>query len=732
MRHSCAVFQQEAIMKDLHALIEQMTLEEKIGQLIQLSADFFGTDTELTGPAQSWGLTAEQLSTIGSCIGGANAEEIRKIQEKHLQSDRNKIPLLFMRDIIHGYRTIYPIGLGISCSFDPDLVFECTEMAAKEASAGGLHLTFSPMIDLVRDARWGRVMESCGEDPIVASAMGAAQVKAFQGDDISSRDHLAACVKHFAAYGGAESGRDYNSVEISERTLRQFYLPAYKSCIDAGVKMLMPSFNDLNGIPSTANPFLMKTVLRDEWHYDGTVISDWAAIHELTKHGVAEDLREAARLAIENGCHIEMCSTAYYKNLADLVRDGVVDESTVDDAVMHVLRLKDELGLFDDPFHQGDDARGVAMYMSTDHRETVRRAAEESAVLLKNDGTLPFSKEVKRVAIIGPFAEEKSILGPWSALGNPDEAVSIAEGVRALLPDAEIVCAKGCGNLFDDLDKSGFDAAAELAKSADVLIICVGEPSHYSGEGNSRCDICLPGVQAELVNTLTAANRNSAVVVFNGRPLALTNIVDSAPAILEMWFPGSEGGNAVANLLFGRANPSGKLTMTFPKSVGQCPIYYNRMLTGRPKHTPDGVYQPFSNGYLDGGSYPLFYFGEGLSYTTFKYEAMTLDKHEMTDNDTIRVTVSLKNTGDRAGKEVVQLYMHDLVSSAVRPIQELVAFRKVYLEAGESREVCFEITEPMLRFWTAQNKHISEAGEFDLFVGYADHRFLCDRFKLVK
>ncbi|MBE6593489.1 MAG: beta-glucosidase [Ruminococcaceae bacterium] len=717
---------------DLKALLGQMTLEEKIGQLIQLSADFFGESTELTGPAQSWGLSIEELSSIGTCIGGKNAAEIRKIQEEHLKIDRNKIPLIFMRDIIHGYRTVYPIGLGLVGSFDPELVGECTEMAAKEAAAGGLHLTFAPMVDLVRDARWGRVMESCGEDPLLASTMGAAQVKAFQGEDISSRDHLAACVKHFAAYGAGESGRDYNSVEISERTLRQFYLPSYKACIDAGVKMLMPSFNDMNGIPSTANPFLMKRILRDEWHYDGAVISDWAAIWELTVHGVAADMKEAARLAFENGCHIEMLSSAYYKHLAELVREGVITEEAVDDAVMHVLRLKDELGLFDDPFHQADDARGEAMYLSPEHREVARRASEESAVLLKNDGTLPFSEDVKKVAIVGPFADEQAMIGPWSALGKTEEAVSVTSGVRALLPNAEISVHKACGYLFDELDKSGFADAIEAAKNADAVIICVGEPAHYSGEGNSRTDIGLPGVQADLVNEITAVNKNSAVLIFNGRPLALSNIYKNAPAILDMWFPGSEGGNAAAALLFGRANPCGKLAMTFPRAVGQCPIYYNRMLTGRPKKGPEEVYKPFTSGYLDCGNLPLFFFGEGLSYTTFEYNAMTLDTHELDEKGSIKVTVSLTNTGERAGKEVVQLYLRDKASSAVRPIQELIAFKKITLEANESAEVCFEITEPMLRFWNAQNEYISEAGEFELFVGYADHRYISDEFTLVK
>ena len=719
-------------MKDIKALLAQMTLEEKIGQLIQLSADFFGTEAELTGPAQSWGLTEEQLAMVGSCIGGKSAAEIRRIQENHLKKDRNKIPLLFARDVIHGYRTIYPIGLAMAGSFDPALMTECTEMAAKEAAAGGTHLTYAPMVDLARDARWGRVMESCGEDPLLASVMGAAQVKAYQGESVADPDRLAACVKHFAAYGGGEAGKDYNTVEISERTLREFYLPSYRACIDAGVKMLMPSFNNLNGLPSTANPFLMKKVLREEWGYDGAVISDWAAINELCVHGVAADLKEAARMAFENGCHIEMLSKAYYSHLIELVNEGRVSESSIDDAVLHVLRLKDELGLFDDPFHGADDARGAAMYLSDAHRAIARRAALESIVLLKNNGVLPFSEKVSRVAVIGPFAEEKNIRGPWSALGTEAETVSIKEGVSALLQDAEILTAKGCGNLVSDTDKEGFAEAVALAKEADAVILCVGEPMKYSGESNSRADICLPGVQAELVQAVTEVNKNAVVVVFNGRPLALKNIYDQAPAILDAWFPGSEGGNAVAELIFGRANPCGKLAMSFPKAVGQCPLYYNRTNTGRPKTKADDEFHSGRSGYLDCGNLPLFFFGEGLSYTTFSYESMTLDKSEMREDDTLTVTVTVKNSGTRDGKEVVQLYLRDMVSSAVRPIQELIAFEKIFLSAGETREVRFEIRESMLRFYNAENKCLSEAGEFRLSVGYADHPYLTESFWLVK
>ena len=720
-------------MKDLSALLAQMTIEEKIGQLMLLSANFFGTDVELTGPAQEWGLSAEELSRVGGCLGGKDATTVRKIQDMHLAADRNKIPLMFMNDVIHGYRTIYPINIGLSCSFDPELVAECTKMSAKEAAAGGVHLSFAPMIDLTRDARWGRVMESSGEDPVLASALGVAQVKAYQGDDLTSTEHIAACVKHFAAYGAGESGRDYNTVDMSERTLRQFYLPAYKACIDAGVKMLMTSFNTLNGLPSTVNPLLMKQILREEWEYDGAVVSDWGAIYELTVHGVAKDLRDAARLAFDHGCHIDMCSKAYYQHLADLVREGVIAESELDDAVLKILTLKDELGLFENPYHGADLQKGLAMYLSPAHRSIAKRAAVESAVLLKNDGTLPFSKDAGRVAIVGPFSDDHGIIGMWASKGKKEESVTVAEGIRAILPDAEVATARGCGNTHTDTDRSGFDEAIELARSADAVVICVGEHAHYGGEANSRTSLDLPGVQAEFVNAITTVNKNSAVLLFNTRPLSLVNIYGASPAILDMFFPGTEGGNAAAALLFGDENPSGKLSMSFPKSVGQCPIYYNRLLTGRPKVSlPDEEYQAFSNGYIDCGSRPLFFFGEGLSYTTFEYESMELDSHELDTDGKITVSVTLRNAGERAGKEVVQLYMRDIVSSSARPIQELLDFCKVSLDAGEQKTVTFEITEPRLRFWDAHNNYISEAGEFSLFVGYADHPIISDSFTLIE
>ena len=719
---------------DLKKLLENMTLDQKIGQMVQLNASFFTkSESEITGPIQWFGMGEGRLRTVGSALNFQGADEMRAIQDKHLADDPNNIPMIFMMDVIHGFRTIYPIPLGLGCSFDPSLVADCSRMAAKEASAGGVQLTFTPMVDYVRDARWGRVMETCGEDPYLNSVMGAVQVKAFQGDDMSDPDHVATCVKHFAAYGGAEAGRDYNTVELSEHILREFYFPAYKACLDAGSPMIMPSFNNLNGVPSVANKWLMNKILREEWGFDGLVISDYAAVNELCghAHSIAENLKQAAKLAIDCQCDIEMMSPAYSRYLAELVEEGVVSEQQIDRAVMRILELKRDLGLFEDPYHGASAEREMALAVCPEHRAIARRAAEESAVLLKNEGVLPFSEDVKTVALIGPFADNHEIKGFWSCNGRDEDCVTVKEGVKALMPNAEILVARGCSELLGDCSTDGFAEAVEIAKRADAVILCVGENQKYSGEGNSRVDLTLTGMQSELVKEVCAVNANTAVVLFNGRPLVLSDINDVCPAILEMWFPGSEGGTAVANLLFGKVNPSGKLTMSFPKAVGQCPIYYNRTVTGRPKSKGEDVHQPYSSNYLDCGNLPLYFFGEGLSYTTFEYESMTLDRKEMTADESITVSVTLRNAGERAGKETVQLYLRDVVSSTVRPIQELVAFEKVELAAGESKTLTFEIKEPMLRLWNTENEFVSEKGAFRISVGYADHMVFTEEFKLV-
>ena len=712
---------------DLNKLISQMTMEEKIGQLTQFGAGLFiWSKAGDTGPLHSWGLKDEDLYRLGSILNFNGAAEMIELQTAHMDGDRNKIPMLFMMDVIHGYRTIFPIPLALGSSFNTEMVKECTKMAAKEAKAAGVHVTFTPMVDYVRDARWGRVMETCGEEPILNSIMGAIQIEAFKSEG------MATCVKHFAGYGGAEAGRDYNNVELSEHILRELYLPAYKACIDAGAEMLMPSFNVLNGVPSVGNKWLMNKVLRDEWGFDGVVISDYSAVVELITHGIAEDKKAAAKMAFECGCDIEMCSTTYMDHLKELVDEGVFSTEQLDKSVYKVLKLKQDLGLFDNPYTEASVELEQKVFLTKENRELVKQAAVESAVLLKNNGVLPFSKEHKKIAVIGPFADEHKIIGFWSCAGKDAESVTVAEGIKAKLKDAQITVVKGCGNEFNDTDTSDFENAVDAAKNADIVILCLGEPQDYSGEGNCRVDLDLPGVQNELAQAVIGANPNTAVVLFTGRPLAIKKLDSISPAILNMWFPGTEGGSAAADLLFGDANPSGKITMTFPKSLGQCPIYYNHTNTGRPKAIEDDDKRcTYTSNYIECGNLPLYSFGHGLSYSNFVYENMTLSKNEMDKDSSIEVAVTIFNDSNTDGKETVQLYMRDLFGSTARPVQQLIAFEKISLKAKERKTVKFTVREPMLRFWNIDNEFVSEKGEFNLSVGYADHLILTKRFKLL-
>lgn len=719
-------------MQDLQALVAGMSIEDKIGQLTQYNARLFlATQTEVTGPMEKLGLRDADLARVGSVLNFETPEEMKQIQDAHLKNDPNKIPMVFMMDVIHGFRTIYPIPLGMACSFDEEITEQCSRMAAKEASAGGVQVTFAPMVDYVRDPRWGRVMETGGEEPLVTGRLAKAQVRGFHGKGVAQKDSLATCVKHFAGYGGAEAGRDYNLAEISLRELRQFYLPAYKDCIDAGAMLLMPSFNALNGIPSTVNPLLMKRILKEEWGFDGVVISDYNAVGELVKHGVAADEKEAARKAFGSGCDMEMCSCAYFHHLKALIAEGVFSPRQLDEAVLRVLKLKDRLGLFEDPYHGADGVKAEKMYLCAEHRAIARKAAQSAAVLLKNEGILPFSKDIPSVALIGPYAEEHKINGFWSCHGKEADTVSMHEGVSRLLPGAKVTAVRGCGCAWEDTDCSGFPAAVEAAKNAQIVILCLGEPEQYSGEGNCRTDLRLPGMQEALLRQVIAANPHTAVVLFNGRPLDLTAVDAVAPAILEMWFPGTEGGNAAAALLFGDANPSGKLTMSFPAHVGQCPVYYNRANTGRPHFTADVRHKGYASDYIDAPTLPLYRFGHGLSYSNFRYKEMKLSAPTMSGEHPLRVDITVVNTGDRAGSEVVQLYIRDMVASVIRPVQQLIDFQKVSFAAGEEKVVSFTVTEPMLRFWNFEDQHVSEPGTFRLMVGYADHFLLTDTFELV-
>ena len=718
--------------EQLQTLLESLTLEEKVGQLVQCNAgQFIKNQMEITGPEGEM-LPAEDLNRVmGSVLTFEDASQAKALQEKHLAADPKKIPLLLMLDVIHGLRTTYPIPLAMGCSFDDSLMAECADMARKESAACGVHVTFNPMVDTARDGRWGRIMETNSEEPLINSRMGAAVIRATQGEDLGNPENVACCVKHYAAYGAGEAGRDYNGVELSERILRETYLPAYKACLDAGARLVMPSFNSLNGVPSVANKWLMNKVLREEWGFGGVVISDYDAVGELVTHGVAEDLKDAARLAMEAGCDIDMVKNAYYLHLADLVREGAVSEEALDRAVFRVLSLKNELGLFENPLRGADEEKEKALYLCPAHREIARRAAEESAVLLKNDGILPLPRTARRLALIGPFAETQHLVGFWSRPGAWKDAVTLPEGIRALAPDTELLIETGCSAAIGDTDESGIMKAVAAARAAEAVILALGEKEDDSGEGRSRAELTLPGMQLELARRVIEANPHTVVVLFNGRPLALTELEKIAPAILEMWYPGTEAGNAAARLLFGEANPCGKLSVSLPRSVGQLPMSYSRMNTGRPKPGPDSQAFPFSSCYLDTPNLPLYSFGYGLSYTDFAYSSLTLDRETLEKGGSLTVTVTVANRGQVAGKEAVQLYMRDLKASVVRPVQQLIDYKKVFLAPGETARVTFTVTEPQLRFWNFDCEFVSEPGTFALSTGFADHLILTKTFELL-
>ncbi len=703
---------------DIHALLKEMSLEEKLAQMSQFLASMLSVDieAEITGPNASMRLTGADIASTGSCLGGKTlAADVIKLQDKHLSEDPHKIPLLFMRDVIHGYRTIYPIPLGMGATWDEDLVTACCRMAAVESAVSGVQVTFSPMVDLVRDCRWGRNMESTGEDPWLNGRIGAAMVRGYQGEDLKDKHSIAACVKHFAAYGAVEAGRDYNTTDISEHSLREYYLPAYKAAIDADVRMVMTSFNALNGTPAAANKWLVTHILRDEWGFDGVVISDWSAFTEMITHGFAEDRKQAAEYAINAGNDIEMMSSCYLHNLAALIDEGRIGIEQVDAAVLRILQLKDDLGMFEDPYGGASSEEEAKYCLCDEHRALARTAAARSAVLLKNEGVLPFSRTAKRLALIGPFAD-CGMIGSWACNGTAEEAVSIAAGMKRALPDAEITVLQGCSADLAALPDEVLEAeAVRAAKVADHVLLCLGESATMSGEGNSRADVSLPEAQKQLIRRVVAANPNTAVVLFNGRPLALGDIIGEIPALFTAWHPGTEGGNAIADLVLGDVNFEGHLTMSFPYHVGQAPLYYNRMNTGRPKPSEEST-QGYCSRYIDCPNRPLFPFGYGLSYTSFAFGKPTLDRTTMARGETLKASVTVKNTGMVAGSTPVQLYIRDCVASLVRPIRELKDYERVFLAPGEEKQVSFAVTEEMLAFHTADGSYRAEPGRFTLWL----------------
>jgi len=719
--------------QQLLSLLRQMTLDEKIAQLLQLATPFFeGTnDTGLiTGPMASMGISEQEVRATGSVLGLSGAQQVIDVQEAYLQQNRLGIPLLVMSDIVHGFKTIFPVPLAIGCSWDMALAEKSAEIAAREAAVSGVHVTFAPMVDLVRDPRWGRVMESTGEDPYLNSLFARAFVRGFQGDNLTEEtDRVAACVKHFAAYGAAEAGRDYNTVDLSERQLREYYLPAYKAALDEGCEMVMTAFNTIDGIPASGNRWLLRKLLREEWGFDGVLISDWGAVKELIPHGVAADEEEAAYKAIHAGVDIEMMTPCYVHHLAKLVETGAVDESLIDEAVMRILQLKHKLGLFDRPHRGADPEREKEIMFCEAHRSVSRELAEKSCVLLKNENNvLPLSQE-RSVALIGPFAKSGDILGAWSWQGAKEDAVTLYDGMVSIMGNAHLSVAEGCG-VEEPATEQQLSEAIEAARAADVIVLALGEHAGMSGEASCRADIRLPQAQLELIESLKPLNKPIVVVLFNGRPLDLHGVVDQVDAVLEAWFPGSEGGAAVANLLFGQAMPTGRLTMSFPYSVGQVPVYYNAYNTGRP-HVPSAP-DHYVSKYLDIPNEPLFPFGFGLSYTTFAYGQPRISSDVMTEELPLTVTVQVTNTGELPGEEIVQLYIRDLAGDVVRPLKELKNFRSIMLQPGESAEVAFAITEEQLRYYHSDLTFTSDDGQFLAYVGSNSQDAAELRFRLTK
>ena len=723
--------------QELHLLLEDMSLQEKIDQLLQLTADFYGkTDRDVvTGPASELGISMEDIDLAGSVLNGTGAKALMQIQDAYMDRHPHHIPLLFMMDVIHGYRTIFPAPIAQGASFDPEMSKRAASVAAREASAAGIHVVFSPMVDLVRDPRWGRVMESTGEDPYLNSRFCEAQIHGFQGDDMKEDGKVCGCIKHFAGYGGAEAGREYNTVQVSEHTFREYYLPSYEAGIKAGAGMVMTSFNTVNDIPATINQKLMRQILREEMGFDGVLISDYAAILETVAHGASSDKKDAAHKALLAGVDIDMVTGCYAGELAKLVKEGTIPESLIDESVLRILQLKNQLGLFEHPHKDADPEKEARYILCPEHRALAREAAAASCVLLKNDKVLPI-RPSQKVAFIGPYIDNYEICSSWAVTGHPEDSVTIRQAAKELLPDSDLTFCHGTSllprdhvfagfaepnraeefyaDVFADPEKALADAVA-AAKAADVVILCLGEHYLQTGEATSRTELSLPENQMELFCAVRTANPNVAVVLFNGRPLLLDKLSRDAAAILEAWFPGTEGGHAILDLLTGTKNPSGKLPMTFPRNMGQIPIYYNHFSTGRPLTGTDP--QRFVSKYTDAPNTPLFPFGYGLSYTEFSYSDVSLSSDSLTSEDSITASVQLKNTGACTGTEVVQLYIQDVAASTVRPVRELKGFTRITLTPGETQTVSFRISEAELAFHRADGSYGTEPGAFRVWIG---------------
>lgn len=718
------------IERKVDSVLKLMTLEEKIGQMNQYSGNF-----AVTGEVSD-NKSGEYLKKgmIGSIFNNYGADKLRMLQEQNLKYSRLKIPMLFAADVIHGLETTFPIPLAEACSWDLELIEKNARIAAEEATASGIAWNFAPMVDIARDPRWGRVMEGAGEDAFYASLVAGARVRGFQGidsyKDLEKPNTMMACAKHFVAYGAPQAGRDYHTVDISDRTLHEVYLPPFKAAVDAGVTSFMTAFNELNGVPCTGNKYIFKDILRDNWNFRGMVLTDYNSIKEMIPHGYASDLKEAAKLSINAGIDMDMISEGFVTHLKELIEEGIVSEKQIDVAVSRILEMKFLLGLFDDPYRYCDMERQKETVMNPEHLQAAREVAQRSVVLLKNENNiLPLTKEVARqVALIGPFVEEReSLNGEWAIKGNRDKSVTLMEGIQEKYSGSQVIFTYARGTTLPVIDKAtrhisrtevpdrnGFAEAVNIARKSDLIVLAMGEKYHWSGEAASRTDITLPGNQRELIKELKKTGKSIVLILFNGRPLDLSWEAENVNAIVEAWYPGIMAGHAVADVIAGDYNPSGKLVITFPRNVGQIPVFYSEKNTGRP-FSEDNP-SDYRSSYIDIPNSPLFPFGYGLSYTTFEYTNAKISSEILIPGGSLTASIDVTNTGNMDGEEVVQLYIHDKTGSVTRPVKELRGFRKIHLKKGETKTVEFIINEETLKMYNTDMEWVAEPGAFDLWL----------------
>mgnify|MGYP003116682074 CR=1 FL=1 len=733
--------------KKIDSLISVMTLEEKLGQLnLPSSGDI------TTGQSKSSDVAKKiKEGKIGGLFNIKSVEKIKEVQRIAVEESRLKIPLIFGMDVIHGYETTFPIPLGLSTSWDMEMIEKTAVMAAKEASADGINWTFSPMVDISRDPRWGRVSEGNGEDPFLGGEIAKAMVRGYQGDDLRKNNTILSCVKHFALYGASEAGRDYNTVDMSRIRMYNDYFPPYKAAIDAGVGSVMASFNEVDGIPATGNKWLLTEVLRNQWKFSGFLVTDYTGINEMIDHGMG-DLQTVSALALNAGVDMDMVGEGFVSTLKKSLEENKVSIEKIDASVRRILEAKYELGLFEDPYRYCDLSRAKSEIFTPENRAFARKVAAQSMVLLKNENNLLPIKKSGTIAVIGPLANTNvNMAGTWSVATPQDKSISVLQGIKEGLGNlGTVVYAKG-SNLSYDLgfeergtmfgkeiprdgrsDEELLNEALTIASKADVIIAAIGESAEMSGESSSRTDISIPQAQKDLLQALIKTGKPVVLVLFNGRPLVLTEENETVPAILDVWFSGTEAGNAIADVLFGDVNPSAKITATFPRSVGQIPIYYSHKNTGRPLGNSEGKFEKFRSNYIDERNEPLFPFGYGLSYTNFKYDNLKLSTNKLSVNESLEVSIEVKNTGNYDGKEIVQLYIRDLVGSVTRPVKELKGFQKIYLKKGESKTVTFKLTIEDLKFYNYDLDFVAESGDFEVFVGTNSSETLKAKFELVK